>query len=193
MVGLPVRATVLFSSTAALFGAPGQGNYAAANAALEAWAADQSQQGQSALAVQWGAWAAGIPTAMLLVPVHFRMADAQQVHQFSTCLSRHLCICQLIAWDDVIAKCHLFCATGMANDASTVARVKRSGLGLLAPASGMQALAALLVASTTTAAQTFAAAPVHWSVLLRGKQAPFFFSEFAPEPEALGQQVRVSI
>lgn len=59
MAGLPVRATVLFSSTAALFGAPGQGNYAAANAALEAWAAERSLQGQHALAIRWGAWAAG--------------------------------------------------------------------------------------------------------------------------------------
>ncbi len=59
MVSLPLRATVLFSSTAALFGAPGQGNYAAANAALEAWAARRAATGQQAVAVQWGAWAAG--------------------------------------------------------------------------------------------------------------------------------------
>ena len=56
---LPVRRVVQFSSTAALFGAPGQGNYAAANAALEAWAAAQAAQGHQAIAVQWGAWAAG--------------------------------------------------------------------------------------------------------------------------------------
>lgn len=59
LAGLPVRATVLFSSTAALFGAPGQGNYAAANAALEALAGARSVQGQHALAIRWGAWAAG--------------------------------------------------------------------------------------------------------------------------------------
>lgn len=61
LVALPLRSTVLFSSTAALFGAPGQGNYAAANAALEAWAARQAAGGQLAVAVQWGAWAAGAP------------------------------------------------------------------------------------------------------------------------------------
>lgn len=59
MTALPVRSAVLFSSTAALFGAPGQGNYAAANAALEAWAAGSAAAGQQAVAVQWGAWAAG--------------------------------------------------------------------------------------------------------------------------------------
>lgn len=61
MVALPLRSMVLFSSTAALFGAPGQGNYAAANAALEAWAARHAAGGQLAVAVQWGAWAAGAP------------------------------------------------------------------------------------------------------------------------------------
>lgn len=65
MTGLPLRTTVLFSSTAALFGAPGQGNYAAANAALEAWAARRAATGQQAVAVQWGAWAAGSPLCIL--------------------------------------------------------------------------------------------------------------------------------
>ena len=50
---------MLFSSTASLFGAPGQGNYAAANAALEAFAVSQSLSGLAITAVQWGAWAAG--------------------------------------------------------------------------------------------------------------------------------------
>ncbi len=61
MAALPLRSMVLFSSTAALFGAPGQGNYAAANAALEAWATRYAASGQLAVAVQWGAWAAGVP------------------------------------------------------------------------------------------------------------------------------------
>ena len=65
MAALPLRSTVLFSSTAALFGAPGQGNYAAANAALEAWATRFAASGQLAVAVQWGAWAAGVPLCWL--------------------------------------------------------------------------------------------------------------------------------
>ena len=70
----------------------------------------------------------------------------------------------------------------MANDVATLARVKRSGLGVLAPAPGLQALAAVLAASAAGGVSTFAAAPVFWDVLLRGKQPPFFFSEFAPAP-----------
>lgn len=60
MLGMPEQASVLFSSTAALFGAPGQGSYAAANAALETFASGRSSTGLSTTAVQWGAWAAGV-------------------------------------------------------------------------------------------------------------------------------------
>ena len=63
MFGMPERASVLFSSTASLFGAPGQGNYAAANAALESFASSRSDTGLVTTAVQWGAWAAGEASA----------------------------------------------------------------------------------------------------------------------------------
>lgn len=59
-----------FSSAAALFGAPGQANYAAANAALDAFAATQAAKGLPIASVQWGAWGAGqwpgIPCHVLL-------------------------------------------------------------------------------------------------------------------------------
>lgn len=49
---------VLFSSTSSLFGSPGQGNYAAANAVLDSMAPYWSAQGDvRAVAVQWGPWA----------------------------------------------------------------------------------------------------------------------------------------
>lgn len=56
----PVMATVHFSSAASLFGAPGQSNYAAANAALEAHSAAATAMGMRQMAIQWGAWAAGL-------------------------------------------------------------------------------------------------------------------------------------
>ena len=58
--GAPLGATVLFSSVAALLGAPGQATYAAANGALEAWATAQAACGAPVAAVQWGAWGIGM-------------------------------------------------------------------------------------------------------------------------------------
>jgi polyketide synthase 12 len=55
--GRPLRAFILFSAAAGLFGTVGQGNYAAANAFLDGLAARRHASGLPATSVAWGFWA----------------------------------------------------------------------------------------------------------------------------------------
>ncbi|MEH0975057.1 SDR family NAD(P)-dependent oxidoreductase, partial [Micromonospora sp. CPCC 205546] len=81
-------AFVLFSSLAGVIGSAGQGNYAAANAYLDAFAAWRRGQGLPGTAIAWGAWAEDGMAAALTARLARGGVNALPVAEAVTALGR---------------------------------------------------------------------------------------------------------
>ncbi|AOX02678.1 hypothetical protein BJP34_27445 [Moorena producens PAL-8-15-08-1] len=79
---LPLDFFVCFSSMASLLGSPGQGNYAAANAFMDAIAHHRRSLGLPGLSINWGAWDEG-GMASRLESQHLTRMQAQGISPIS--------------------------------------------------------------------------------------------------------------
>ena len=103
---IPLDCFVLFSSIASLLGSPGQANYAAGNAFMDALAAERQNAGLPGLSLQWGPWDAIGMTARLAARdrqrLHERglvaMAPADALHALEQALGQSGCV-GVFAWN----------------------------------------------------------------------------------------------
>ncbi|WP_431357741.1 type I polyketide synthase [Streptomyces lydicus] len=82
--GLDLADFILFSSASAVFGGPGQGNYAAANAVLDALVLRRRAEGLPGIALAWGFWAQRTGMTAHLGDTDVRRLERAGVTELST-------------------------------------------------------------------------------------------------------------
>ncbi|MGI5255849.1 SDR family NAD(P)-dependent oxidoreductase [Streptomyces angustmyceticus] len=97
--GLDLSDFIVFSSASAVFGGPGQGNYAAANAVLDALVLRRRAEGLPGIALAWGFWAQRTGMTAHLGDADVRRMERAGVTELST--AEGLALFDLArAWDE---------------------------------------------------------------------------------------------
>ena len=120
---------------------------------LAAWADQQAVQGRIQTVIQWGNWTAGMPCTQLTVGCILTARASHEVPVASIASAR--------------LQSNTSRRTGSAPDFATAHQMQQTGLGALAPAAALDALAAVMLAAwhRPSHASPITAARINWTDL----------------------------
>ncbi len=158
----PTAISVLFSSISSVVGNTGHANYAAANSALDAFAAHQTAAGMHTVSVQWGAW--------------LSVGECYMQRCYNLQASNHAAGLRLTSY----CSCRIPCIhLGMAHKQVRLGKTQYSQVGMVASETGLAALHYLMALTVSRVVPVIGIVPkAYWQSLLGNlSNLPGFYSD----------------